>query len=77
MISCTVEMNFSMKKIINGLCKRFQAGSRQYENFKYVGFQIAQTSTGITLSQQDYVENIEVPEIPAPRGIKKLELLTS
>ena len=68
---------FFYEKIINGLCKRFQAGSRQHENFKYVGFQIAQTSTGITLSQQDYVENIEVPEIPAPRGIKKLELLTS
>ena len=64
------------EKVIDGLCKRFQAGSRQDEDFKYVGFQITQNHRGITLSQKEYIENLEVPDMPAARGIKKMELLS-
>ena len=63
--------DFFNKEVIEGLCKRFQAGSRQDEDFKYVGYQITQTPRGVTLSQKDYVENVEVPEVAAPREVSR------
>ena len=61
--------------IIEPLCSRFQTGSRQSENFKYVGFQITQTESNILLDQQDYIDSIEIPKIPIARRMKKTEPL--
>ena len=61
--------------IIQPLCSRFETGSRQSENFKYVGFQITQTTNCATLDQQDYIESIEIPKIPIARSMRKAEPL--
>ena len=63
------------RTIIEPLCSRFQTGSRQSENFKYVGFQITQTESKILLDQQDYIDSIEIPKIPIARRMKKTEPL--
>ena len=65
------------KSIIQPLCSRFETGSRQSENFKYVGFQITQSNSCITLDQHDYIDSIEIPKIHIARSMKKTEPLNS
>ena len=61
------------EKKIAQLCERFLAGSQHQENFKYVGYQISQNQSAheIILSQDDYVANMEVCELPAERKLNK------
>ena len=54
--------------VVNRICKIFKMGSTQEKNFKYVGYQISQTSTGITVDQNQFAaEKVELFNIPVER----------
>ena len=46
--------------IYDNLITHFQPGKSEHSNFKYIGFNINQTTTSITIDQLDYVKNIAI-----------------
>ena len=62
--------------IIKPLHQRFHAGRCEEETFNYVGFHLTQTSDGITISQNDYVQSLPDVEISPERMSQKCEKLT-
>ena len=62
---------------LTGLRDRFLAGKLEETTFKYVGFNVHQSSIGITLDQNDYVEYIDSVSVDPSRTSQKLEKLTA
>ena len=52
--------------VIKPLCQRFQAGSHEVKDFMYVGFQIKQTESGISIDQEHYLA--ETKEVDCKRS---------
>ena len=63
--------------VMSGLRGRFLAGKLEETTFKYVGFNVHQSSIGVTLDQNDYVESINSVSVDPSRTSKKLEKLTT
>ena len=63
------------KDIISTLKKKFLVGTHEYGTFKYLGLNVIQSETGITLDQNLYTSTIQPIEINKDRAsIKDLEL---
>ena len=59
------------------LRSRFLAGKLGETIFKYIGFNIHQTSKGIVLDQQDYINSLDIPILASTCMSQKLDSLTS
>ena len=59
------------------LRSRFLAGKLVETIFKYIGFNIHQTSKGIVLDQQDYINSLDIPTLASTHMSQKLDSLTS
>ena len=70
----TVEFDQQVMKPVR---ERFEAGKQEARKFKYVGFEVKQTEGRITINQDEYVANIEVPFMKAERMRQKEENLLS
>ena len=68
------QSSFDME-VMSKLGKRFLAGRNQECDFKYVGYQVTQSTTGVMLDQNDYIENIKVPPMSAERQTQKNDSL--
>ena len=62
--------------VMKNLRDRFLAGKLEEGIFKYVGFQIIQTSCGIVLDQGEYVDGLDIVKIDSTRLSQKLDKLT-
>ena len=51
------------KDIMKPLEAKFKFGSQEENCFSYVGLQVRQTNLGITATQDQYVETLEIPEL--------------
>ena len=63
--------------IMTPLRSRFLAGKLGETIFKYIGFNIHQTSKGIVLDQQDHINSLDIPILASTRMSQKLDPLTS
>ena len=43
---------------------RFQPGKSEHTNFKYIGFNVNQTTTSTTINQIDYIKNTAISTLP-------------
>ncbi len=65
------------KKVLQPLMDRFAVGRHEKDHFKYIGFDIKQTSKGITVSQGTYVGSIQSITLDPGRAKEKKSPLTS
>lgn len=65
------------ENVMNRLRTRFVPGKIEEEAFRYIGFDITQTSEGIEISQDDYVSKLSIPSIAACRAKVKTSPLQS
>ena len=63
--------------IMTPLRSRFLAGKLGETIFKYIGFNIHQTSKGIVLDQQDYINSLDIPILASTCMSQILDSLTS
>ena len=52
--------------VINHIRNAFTVSKEELQTFKYLGFSISQTSDGIFMHQNEYIEEIKVVEIDKP-----------
>ena len=64
------------EKVVDKLCTRFCAGSKQSEEFKYVGYQVVQKNGVISINQHDYIANAEIPQLQFNPGGGKEDVLS-
>ena len=57
--------------LISGLRKEFRVGSQASGAFKYIGLEIRQTESGVTVRQQSYLESINPIAISHGRASQK------
>ena len=50
--------------IYNNLITHFQPGKSEHSNFKYIGFNVNQTTTSTTIDELDYIKNIAISTSP-------------
>ena len=67
----------SFDKIIDKLCERFSAGSREQIEFLYTGYQLKQSPDfSIHMDQNSYLKNVQVDCIPQVRLTQKCSKLS-
>ena len=59
-------------KVLEPLRRKFQFGSEEEGEFRYVGMQVKQAKTGIILDQNHYLETVEVPEVDLEKDDEEL-----
>ena len=57
--------------ILPRILNNFKVGKSEAESFMYTGFLLEQSRTGVTIDQEQYVSNIEIPNLPAARLLQK------
>ena len=62
--------------VMDSLRENFLAGKLEQKNFTYVGLEIDQDRTGITVTQNEYIDSLEMIEISSERAKKKTDLLS-
>ena len=64
-------------RIIGSLRKRFIAGKFEETAFSYIGFHVSQDDNGISLDQNDYINNLETTTISSERMLQKQDALST
>ena len=64
------------KDVIDKLVSVFEISVQNCLNFKYVGLNVVQTSSGIVIDQEKYVQSLECINIPSARAMLKDEKLS-
>ena len=60
------------RKVFEPLKKKFQFGSEEMTEFRYVGMHIKQTEDGILVDQNHYLQTIDVPEVNMKAELEQL-----
>ena len=62
-VSCQQATEEFEKRILQHLKEKFQFGSEEEGEFRYVGMQVKQGLDGILVDQNHYLDTVEIPEI--------------
>lgn len=64
------------RHVMDSLRDHFLAGKLEQKNFTYVGLEIHQDRTGITVTQNEYIDSMEMVKITSERAKKKNDALS-
>lgn len=64
-------------EVINPVMSLFKVGKNEKESFLYTGFALKQEKTGISLDQDQYVKNLEIPALEVTRSGNRQDDLTA
>ena len=64
------------RHVMDSLRENFLAGKLEQKNFTYVGLEVHQDATGVTVTQNDYIDGMEIIKISPERAKQKTDTLT-